>query len=336
LTTNSKIKNLFADIIRGYTKIVSSDFGILYFKHFGPFDSAFIDEIYTLNLEKAISKGLPNKETKEKLLIENNQWTKDEEKKLSESNDLLIRLKTTRSKIFKKREKDIIDKQIKDVTNDVEILNSKKTDLIGLTAETYANKKINEHYMKHMLYKDINLINSLYNEEEYDELEDEQLNKLYNEHEKYIENFSVKNLKCVALSPAYMNLFIIADDNPYTFYGKAVIHLTFYQTQVFEYAKTFKNILINSKNKVPDDLMQDPEKLLEWYDSSQQAEDLLSKTNKKDKDFVASSLVGATKEDLKAMGMDSSGANLSNNIIKEAQKKGGSLSIDDMIRLQGA
>lgn len=336
MTTNSKIKLLFSDIIRGYTKIMSSDFGILYFKHFGPFDSAFIDEIYSSNLEKAIKSGLPTKEIKEKLLIENNQWTKEEEKKINESNDLLIRLKTTRSKIFKKKEKDIIDKQIKDVTKEYDELNNKKTDLIGLTAETFANKKINEHYMKNMLYKDSLLTTTLYNEEEYEDLEDEKLNKLYSEHEKYIENFSVKNLKCVALSPAYMNLFIISNDNPYTFYGKPVIYLTFYQTQVFEYAKTFKNILVNSKNKVPDDLMQDPEKLLEWYDSSQQAEDMLSKTNKKDKDFVASSLVGATKEDLKAMGMDSSGSNLSNNIIKEAQKKGGSLSIDDMIRLQGA
>jgi hypothetical protein len=79
--------------------------------------------------------------------------------------------------------------------------------------------------------------------------------------------------------------------------------------------------------------MQDPDRLLELYEIEKKQEE---NNDGKDATGVASTVVGATKEDMEALGMtkdplDSSTVDLN----EEIRKKGGTLSMEDMIKLHG-
>ncbi len=109
------------------------------------------------------------------------------------------------------------------------------------------------------------------------------------------------------------------------------IHLSFYQTEVFSYGLQFKNILSDTKNKPPEDVANDPDKLIEWADANRNAQEVLEKA--KDEEGSASSLVGATPEDLKHLGIDVETDGIS--LEKAAAEKGGSLNMEDLMKLHG-
>ena len=87
----------------------------------------------------------------------------------------------------------------------------------------------------------------------------------------------------------------------------------------------------NSDSKPPEEISSNPEKLIEWFDSSKSAQEALDKG--KSGDAAASSLVGASKQDLKRLGLDN--PNETVNLAKKAAEKGGRLNMEDMMKLHG-
>ena len=89
----------------------------------------------------------------------------------------------------------------------------------------------------------------------------------------------------------------------------------------------------NSEAKVPDDVKEDPEKLVEWFESTKNAREVLDKSKGAEKEGSATSLVGATKQDLKRLGLDNPNETI--NLAKKAAEKGGTLSMEDMMKIHG-
>jgi hypothetical protein len=92
--------------------------------------------------------------------------------------------------------------------------------------------------------------------------------------------------------------------------------------------------LSEAKHKPADELYEDPEKLIDWLESSKNAEEVLSKNegnSKKTEGAIATSIVGASKEDLEKIGKDKNSISLH----KEAEKKGGILSMEDLMKMHG-
>jgi hypothetical protein len=117
-------------------------------------------------------------------------------------------------------------------------------------------------------------------------------------------------------------------------YGKCIVNLTFYQMEIFGYARYFKNALSQAKHRPPDEYYENPDKLIEWLDSSKNAEEVLSKNEasaKKTEGTIATSIVGANKEDLAKIGKDENSISLH----KEAEKKGGVLTMEDLMKMHG-
>jgi hypothetical protein len=152
------------------------------------------------------------------------------------------------------------------------------------------------------LRKDKKLKKQLFTEEEFDSLSPEDLNGLvisYNNSSKF---FNSLNLKRIALSTFFLNYFYLCDDNPQIFYGKPVVELSYHQVELFGYARHFKNALQEMKGKPPEEYYDNPEKLEEWINSGKNADKIMEKAKQQDKEHGASSIVGATKEDLKRLG----------------------------------
>ena len=329
----NKLKLSFVDILKGYSLSYYKN-NKLYFKHNTSFDSGDIDQLRQEFIEIAQKKGLPTEDQKEDYIILEDLWSKDKNKEIKDLKFDISNLKQTKSKLFKNEDINEFNKQI-DVKK-LELINliSERKELLGFTVEDYATKKINEYYMFNSLFKDKNLKDKFFSEQEFDELENKDISEILQIYNDINKNFTENNLKKIALSSYYLSLFNICDESAYNLYGKPIIYLTFYQMEVFGYARYFKNALEQAKHRPTDELYENPEKLIEWLESSRNAEELLNKTeegHRGTEGAIATSIIGAKKEDLAKIGKDENSISLH----KEAQKKGGVLSMDDLIKMHG-
>lgn len=318
-------------ILKGYTKTHHEEFGDFYIKHLDAFDSEEIDEKDEEYKRHAASKGLPTTEEKLKQLKEDGSWDSSDERKISDLELTINNLQTTKSKLMLKADIENLQKQIDSTKKELDEKKAEKSQLVGYTTDIYSSKKINEYYVFSTTYKDKKLKKKLFSEEEFDELSEQDIVKFVSIFNHNSEKTNEDNIKRIALSGFFLNNFYLCKDNPKIYYGKPIVKLTYNQADLFSYGRYFKHILSEMKNKPSPEIMDDPDRLIELYNIGQNSQ----KMKQSAEDSDASTVVGATKEDLERMGMSSPSEDKGISLSKEASKKGGKLSMDDLIKLHG-
>ena len=325
-----KLKLVFSEIIEGYSLVTSKLFGDLKIKHINNFDAAKTDIKNHHYFEKAVEQGLPKREEKLEYLIKEKLWDPEKDKEADRLKDMLKGMEKTKSKLFLQAQINAIKKEI-DVNQEklVKIL-AEKESIIGFTAEEYASRRINEYYMHVSVLNEKGEI--LFKENEFEELEQDQIHEIMDVYGKNNEKFKSNVLKRIALADFFTNIFYFCDDNVFNFYGKPIVDLTFHQIEIYSYGRYFKSIIQNSEEKIPEHIVEDPEKLIEWSESSKNVKEILDKTSSEG-EGGASSIMGATKEDLAKAGVDQDQDVI--DLSEKAKEKGGSLSMQDMMKLHG-
>lgn len=319
------LRLLFTDILRGYSLASTDNYKLFFIKHLNTFDFSYIDYIKEKHYKEAIENNIPAAKEKSEFLLAEGLWSKEKDSKLNELNYFLDGLKLTKSKLHLPSQIESIKLEIEKAENDIAAIENKKRELLGVTAESYSDKRSNEYFTWYSLFEDDKLKKRLISEEEFDNLDEKELYTLAAAYNDVITQFNNKVLKRIALAPYFLNLFYLCKNNPFTFYGKPVVELTFFQIEIFGHGMYFKSILQELKGKVAPEILKDPDLLLDYYDSSKNTEELLNKI-KNDDNPSAVSIVGATKEDLQKMGLQPG----EDKIAKEVAKKG-SLSMQDLI-----
>lgn len=325
-----ELKLVFSEIVEGYSLTRSELFGDLKIKHINNYDSAKTDIKNNYYFEKAVSQGLPKREEKLEYLIKEKLWDPEKDKEADRLKEMLKGMNRTKSKLFLQAQIDAIKKDI--VDNEIKLSNilAEKESVIGFTAEEYANRRINEYYMHISILDEEG--KQLFGENEFDELEQDQVNDIMRVYEKNNRKFKAEILKKISLADFFTNIFYLCEDNVFNFYGKPVIDLTFYQIEIYSYGRYFKSIIQNSEEKIPDHIVEDPDKLIEWAQSSKNVKEVLEKSSG-DAESGASSIMGATKQDLAKAGIDENQDVI--DLSQKAQEKGGRLTMEDMMKLHG-
>jgi hypothetical protein len=325
-----KLRILYSDIVRGYSTIDIPKFGRIFIKHPNHADSATVDGKTEYYLQKAKDRKLPTLAEKEEYLEQEGLWTKKDDKKLNELESYVKNLRLTKSKTLLRADREVIQKSIEE--NEIKIIELRRTkfDAIGFTAETYAGKKANEYFMYNSIYRDESLTAHFFTHEEFTELDDIELSAVVLKYNASQNEFNSDNMKRIAVSPFFTNLFYLCEDRSIDFYGKPVVELTFNQAELFSYGRYFKHIFSEHRANIPQHLHENPDGLIDWFERNKNAEKIM----KSDKQDIggASTIVGATEEDLSDLGYKHNVINLS----KEAAKKGGSLTMDELIAIHGA
>jgi hypothetical protein len=205
---------------------------------------------------------------------------------------------------------------------------------MGFTAESFANKKINEFYIYNTIHKDPELTTLFFEEDEFEYINFENFSKLIAAYNKNTNHYNSLNLKRVALSTFFLNYFYLCDDNPQIFFGKPVMNLTYHQVELFGYARHFKHMMSEAKSKPPDEYYDDPDKLIEYVETGKNAESMIEKAKSGSRENAATSIVGATKQDLERMGLSAGNHDVGDvNLSKVASQKEGSLDMEDLIKI---
>ena len=324
------LKLIFSEIIEGYSFVPSKLFGDLKIKHINNFDAAKTDIKNHYYFEKAVSQGLEKREDKIDYLIKEKLWDPEKDKRAKRLEDMLKGMRKTKSKLFLQTQIDAINKDIEKNEIELNTILAEKETIIGFTAEEYAQRRINEYYMYISILDENG--NRLFKEDEFQELDEEQVAEIMTVYSKNNEKFKAEVLKKIALADFFTNIFYLCDDNVFNFYGKPVINLTFYQIEIYSYGRYFKSLIQNSEDKIPDHIVEDPDKLIEWAQSSKNVKEVLEKNS--GEEAGASSIMGATKEDLAKAGVNQDQDVI--DLSKKAEEQGGRLSMDDLMKLHGA
>lgn len=323
------LKLIFSEIIEGYSFVPSKLFGDLKIKHINNFDAAKTDIKNHYYFEKAVSQGLEKREDKIDYLIKEKLWDPEKDKQAKKLGDVLRGMRKTKPKLLLQAQIDSINKDIE--KNEIELgkILAEKESIIGFTAEEYAQRRINEYYMYISILNENG--NRLFGEDEFQELDEEQVTEIMTIYSKNNEKFKAEVLKKIALADFFTNIFYLCEDNVFNFYGKPVINLTFYQIEIYSYGRYFKSLIQNSEDKIPDHIVEDPDKLIEWAQSSKNVKEVLEKNS--GEEAGASSIMGATKEDLAKAGVDKNEDVI--DLSQKAKEQGGRLTMEDMMKLHG-
>lgn len=325
------LKVTFSEILRGFTLVQSEYYGTVRIKHFTNFDSAELDIQNRVFYKKAVNEGLPSRKERIDFLLEQEIWTEEKNKEILTTKSHIAGLENTKKQVFLQAHLDHANKDLKVQKTKLIELEHEKEELIGFTAEAYASRRINEHYIYNALKTEKG--ESLFTAQEYEDLEENKLVSLIGVYNKSVEKFKSPILKTISVSPFFTNIFYLCEDNAHIFFGKALVNLSFYQLELFGYGRYYKSMIENSEKKPPEHIAENPETLVEWFESTKSASETLEKAKSKAGDNGGTSLVGATKEDLKRLGLDNPGETIS--LAQKAAEKGGRLSMDDMMKIHG-
>ncbi len=294
VSDESELKVRYGQIIGGISPFYLGK-EVAYIKHFSSLEQGELDTIYSLLYEKAVSKGLPTEYERLKILSREGTWGDKEEKEIEDSLIMAGRLRDTKKNLVLISQIEDFTRQIADEEKKLETMRATRSGLVGITAENFAKRQLNEQYLYYSLFKDKGCIHPFFDRQMFDSLELEELNVIARAFNKCLHCFNDDLFKKIGLSSFFQNIFTLCDDNIYHFYGKPIIELTFFQIEIAKYARFFKHIL-SSERKPPDHIRNNPDKLIEWFDMSGNAEKMIDATNSSN---VA--IMGATAEDLESM-----------------------------------
>jgi hypothetical protein len=335
-----RLKKIISEVIRGVSKVKDapfkfSDFEVdtIYVRHFNMITQSEIEGVYEEHYCKSIEAGIFTEKDQLKYLAENDLWTEENAREIEDKKFYLDGLRKTRTAgAFLKAQQEEFDVLIKKTVEEIGGLELKRNGLIGDTAESLATRRTNDFYILNSVFRDQDCNDRLLSNEKFDDLEEPDIYLLNKINLDVAERLNENSLKKAAISPYFMNFFGLCDNNPQTYYGKPCSLLTFYQIKLFNLGCYYKNIL-SETGPIDDELMDNPDKLVDRYESSKNAKKIMDNSAARSKgDIAATAIVGMTKEDQKDLGIG--GKTI--DFMKLAKEKGGKLGMLDMIKAHGA
>lgn len=321
------LDNIFKEIKQGFSQI---NFGgtLFYIKHSGQKEIEFLNLEYEKFFDKSTSQGVMTEKELANLLDEEGVWTKEEERDLIEKEIELNNLKKTLGILFLEKEINPIKKRIKELAEKVEDLKERKEPLFKNSAEKYASKKSNEKFILNSLYKDKELTQSMFNDEEADELSQIEISEIYENYNESLKKFSEKNLKQLSVEGVFTGILSLFGEDVSNFFKVHHLDLSYYQINLLNYGKLFSNIFENKE--IPADIRDNAQKILDFLKESKDKKKKLQQVSEKSSQSDGFSYVGASKSDLKKMGVDFTGTK---NISQIADEKGGELNMEDFMKM---
>ena len=299
----------------------------IFIKHFSEMDNGRQAGQSAVFFNTAKTRGLLEREDKLRLLLKEGYWLTESEIEIEQLEKKISNLEMViKNLIIKKQIKET--KQRKTETElQLKKLMDEKEDCVGFCVEDFVFQKMNELVIFNSFFKDQKLSQPLFSEEEFDNLSQSDISGLIKVLNDFYTEFSHNQIKRICACSFFINLFSLSSEHVSHFFGTHATNLTILQVNLFCQGRYFKSLIESRKENVtaPSDVMSDPDKMIEWYDSLSSD---LSKVSSSDSDGI--SYVGATEEELKKMAGSSA-----ISISDFAKKKGGSLTMQDFLEMHG-
>ncbi len=324
-------RKVFRDIVEAKTRAVIED-KTYYIKHLSALDQVDIDDIKKKYYDNAISRGIPAQKDILKRLSDEGDWTPENEKEIKRQEAFIEQLQKNKTQLVLKSQIDQQNQTIQETRKKINELIGKKRALMGVNAEDYSDKRANDFYVIKSFYEDSGMEKPVFpNQQDFDDLYAEEMSLFVNAYNTTFLAFDELKIQEMILQDFYYIYFPFSDDTV-GFFGKPVCQLTYNQLKLIVYTKIFKNIFENNKH-IPQKIRKDPQALLDFGSISDEAKSKMQE--KFDESQDGSTLFNATDEDFEYAGLEKPSDKPGISLQKAAEKKGGSLSMEDLMELSG-
>lgn len=306
------VRLAYKDIHRGYSQ--SSYLGNpVFVKHFDVFDYTEIDFLREEAFNDVRKRGLKTEAQQIEWLESKGLWLKKDESELNMHKSYVEELRKSRSKAALKAQADQINKQISEGEAKLGQLSNKRANLVGKTAEQVADQKVQYDYMRLAFFDDPTLTKPSLSKEDLNDLSDRQTDALLFAYIDVINQFTPDILKKIAISPFFTQAFWMCGDDVTRFWDKPLSDLSLYQQNLLSYGSYFKSLM--TQQEIPKELVGNPDKIEDFVARSRNMKSLANKATGGDR--VA--LIGATKEDFQALGVEDGTAAVQKDIGREVK-----------------
>ena len=322
-------KRVFRDVVRGHS-ISYYQQERIYVKHLGVNEQVDLDDYRLEHLEAAKKRGIPTEEEVLTLLNEEGDWTEADEKDIHTKEKFIQQLIENKTGLYLQSQLNQQDKIIAKARNELEEKYNERKSLLGNTSEEYAEKRCIDLYIIKSFFKDVNWQNPVFTQSSFDELPSSELAVVSGVYNDIFSKYNDLNFQKMVLEDFY-GPYMQCCDKPIDFFGKPTALLSHYQLRLYSYTMMFKAIL-ESPEEIPFAIRKDPQKLMDWARNPkgrEKAREVMEKAT-----AGGAGLFGATKEDLHSIGVETTGPGTV-SLEEVAKKKGGSLTMKDLMELSG-
>lgn len=269
------IKNIFYEIIKGYSCDYAEN---LFIKHFTELEKIEIIKKRQEILARAKIKGLRTQREVLAFLASEKIWTQDNEDSIAELELSIQDNSKMLERLVFDNKKQSLAAAIKGMEVKLSALKAKRSEIVGLTAEKYADEKYLNYFLFFAFYKDESITERYFSKQDFDDLEDEEIEKYFLIYSNNLKKFNDENFKKVAVTPVFLNLSGFAYEDSSLFLGKNVMQYTTYQFEIFNLLKRNMRVIsetssdiisIHSQTKYSD--------LIRWYNDQSDAIELRNK-----------------------------------------------------------
>jgi hypothetical protein len=325
----SSLKRILRDVTRGFSVSRFKEKRI-YVKHLGLIDQVDIDDYREEHYERAKKRGVPTEAEALEILLENGDWTKEEEKEIETKTKFVEQLIENKSGMYLQSQLDNQDKIIEEERKNLADKTNIRNSLLGNTCEQYADKRCIDLYIIKSFFRDREFQKPVFTQKSFDELVQSELSMVTDAYNEIFGTFTEENFQKLVIEDFY-STYLHACEKPIDFFGIATLELTHYQVRLYAFTTLFKNIF-SSGEEIPFQIRKDPQKIIDWARNPkgrEKAKEVMEKANE-----GGAGLFGATQDDLDQLGIETKGAGTV-SLEDAAKKKGGTLNMQDLMELSG-
>ncbi len=321
------IRKIFSEITAGYS-LSKLNNDTIFIKHFSSIDLLEFDFAYQNYLKYYKTRGIPTEEERISLLKRDELWNDGKEKSIKELKDYVSNLHDDKKNYHTIKDITFCNQRIKESSDKLHELLIDKYTLIGDCAENIARRKTDLEQVFGSFYKDKKFENLVFGKDVQKDILDSEIESLIQVYNAYNSELSDENIRKVCVSSEFQIMFSLTE-NLYHFFGRAIAGLTHFQLKLVNIGTYFKSIL-NSGQKVPNDIQGNPEAIEDWFFARTNLQKLIEK-NESESGVV--SIVGMSKKELEYLGVDVGGGGSKKSMKQAATEGGGEISMDEMIKL---
>jgi hypothetical protein len=314
--------SLIGEAFDGYTEASLGD-DIVYIKHVNIRDQRYLHKYFEKYKDLALKRGLETEAERIKYVLKEKLWEEKDDMKIASLEGEIRNLKNTVNQLLLASQREEYNNIIRDRAEELYELKKSRSEVVGKTAEDYGTGRSSDELLRFLLFKDKDLTQNLYTEDEFSELEGWEIKQLTDLHLDIQSRLADDKIQKAVLRP-FFSMYLSLCEDAYGFYQKPVTELTIYQLRVVLFGRMFFNIFQHTED-IPDNIRDDPEKLLAYSQSKSSGN-----TGGIRDDADSSVVFGATNQDVKELGGEKAVS-----LSEEAKKHGGQLDMTQMMRLAG-
>lgn len=249
LQTLEKLKIIYYEIVAGCSYVANLD---IYIKHFSDLDNIEITRTKNNLLNQYIKDGIPSYKDRIAFLKEQGEWLDKDEENITFLKTLIHDNEKNLKTIIAQQQGAILQ-VIKDKRLELTSALIKKRNLVGSTAEEFAERDTINYMAYRGIFKDPFCNERLFKSlEDFQNLEDEKLDLYTDSMDLALNDLNEENIRKIAAMPFFINIFSYVKDDVSTFFKKPMTELSNYQFLLISLGSRNLGILSATEGEPPE------------------------------------------------------------------------------------